>query len=147
MSENATTSKAREIIHLYSEGYSDAEVAAALKITIKEYYKTVNENAAFRKLVDLGRTLSQAWWDSQARLNLKTKGFNSSLFAFYMKNKFGWADKVETTSTTENTNINLDDLKTQIANKLRKFEQQYTPEVTDAQSLLTILEPEDTDES
>ena len=139
MTQQATTSKARQIIDLYSAGYSDAEVAAELRITIKEYHKTVKDNAAFGKLVELGRTLSQAFWESQARRNLATKGFNSSLYAFYMKNKFGWADKVETTSTNENTNISLDDLQNQIANKLREFEKRNTPEVTDAQSLFTEI--------
>ena len=147
MTEQATTSKARQIIDLYSAGYSDAEVAAELRITIKEYHKTVQSNAAFGKLVELGRTLSQAFWESQARRNLATKGFNSSLYAFYMKNKFNWADKVETTSTNENTNISLDDLKNQIANKMREFEKQNAPEVTDAQSLFTVPEVEVVNES
>jgi len=147
MTEKATTSKARQIIDLYSAGYSDAEVAAELRITIKEYHKTVKDNAAFGKLVELGRTLSQAFWESQARRNLVTKGFNSSLYAFYMKNKFGWADKVETTSTNEDTNISLDDLQNQIASKLREFEKRNTPEVTDAQSLFTVSQMEVDNES
>ena len=147
MTQQATTSKARQIIDLYSVGCSDAEVAAELRITIKEYHKTVKDNAAFGKLVELGRTLSQAFWESQARRNLATKGFNSSLYAFYMKNKFGWADKVETTSTNENTNISLDDLQNQIANKLREFEKRNTPEVTDAQSLFTVPQVEVNNES
>lgn len=145
--EQATTSKARQIIDLYSAGYSDAEVAAELRITIKEYHKTVRDNAAFGKLVELGRTMSQAFWESQARRNLATKGFNSSLYAFYMKNKFNWADKVETTSTNENTNIGLDDLKNQLTTKFREFEKQNTPEVTDAQSLFTVPQVEVNNES
>ena len=64
-----------------------------------------------------------------------------------MKNKFNWADKVETTSTNENTNISLDDLKNQIANKMREFEKQNAPEVTDAQSLFTVPEVEVVNES
>lgn len=135
MAQEATTSKARQIIDLYEQGYSDAEVSAALRITIKEYYKTIKDNAAFAQLVDLGRTLSTAFWESQARKNLLTKGFNSSLYAFYMKNKYGWADKVETTSTSENTNINLDDMRTKITELVDKFVKQNTPEITDAKAL------------
>ena len=91
--------------------------------------------------------MSQAFWESQARRNLATKGFNSSLYAFYMKNKFNWADKVETTSTNENTNIGLDDLKNQLTTKIREFEKQNTPEVTDAQSLFTVPQVEVSNES
>lgn len=137
MSNQPVASRAQQIIDMYDQGYSDAEVAAALRVTIKDYYKQIGDNPAFGKLVDLGRTLSQAFWESQARRNLATKGFNSSLYAFYMKNKFSWADKVETTTTAENTNINLDDLRNQVMHKLRQFEKQNSPEVTDAASLFT----------
>lgn len=146
MTQEASTSKARQIIDLYEMGYSDAEVAATLRITIKEYYRTIKDNTAFATLVDLGRTLSLAFWESQPRKNLLTKGFNSSLYAFYMKNKFNWADKVESTTTSENTNINLDDLRTQVMSKLRQFEKQNSPEITDAESLLTLAKAEISDE-
>ena len=128
---------AQTVVALYEEGRSDAEVAAELRISIKKYYQHIKDNPVFAQLVDYGRTLAQAWWEGQARKNLATKGFNSSLFGFYMKNKFGWADKVEQTSTTENTNINLDELRTQIYSKLRDFERKNQPEITDAESMFS----------
>ena len=79
-----------------------------MKITIKAFYKQIGENAAFAQLVEYGRTLSQAFWESQYRKNLNNKNFNTALLNFYMKNKFGWADKTETTNSNENVNTDLD---------------------------------------
>lgn len=128
---------AKQLVDLYSAGYSDAEVAAELKITIKEYYKTISDNASFAKLVEYGRTLSQAFWEGQARKNLANKQFNSPLYAFYMKNKFGWADKTESVNTNENTNTDLDSLRQQVNQEVLKFIKRNSPELTDAQRVLS----------
>lgn len=128
---------AKQLVDLYSTGCSDAEVAAELKITIKEYYKTIADNATFAKLVEYGRTLSQAFWEGQARKNLGNKQFNSPLYAFYMKNKFGWADKTETVNTNDNTNTDLDSLRQQVNQEVLKFIKKNSPELTDAQRVLS----------
>ena len=130
---------ARQLISLYEQGYSDAEVAAEMKITIKEYYKQLSENNTFGKLVEFGRTLSQAFWEGQARKNLSNKAFNSSLYSFYMKNKFGWAEKVESKSENENVNTDLDSLRSQVYSEVAKLLKRNTPELTDAQRLLSGL--------
>jgi hypothetical protein len=131
-----TTSWANELIENYRQGFSDAEVAAALNITIREFHTQLADNASFAKLVEFGRTLSAAFWESLARKNVGNKAFNSSLYSFYMKNKFGWADKVETTSVGENTNINLDELRQQIYQKVGQLVKQNHPELADAQRVL-----------
>jgi hypothetical protein len=135
---------ARQLITLYESGCSDAEVAAELKITIKEYYKTIQENPTFSKLVEFGRTLSQAFWEKQARVNLTNKQFNTPLWSFYMKNKFGWAEKVESENRSENLNTNLDDLRERVGKEVARFIQKNTPELTDAQRvLMKLTEPSD----
>lgn len=140
---------ARELINLYSEGYSDAEVAAEMKITIREYMKQVEENPTFAKLVEFGRTLSLAWWEGQARRNLGSKQFNTPLWVFNMKNKFGWADKVETRSEIENTTISLDELRAKVAKQTYDYIKRNSPELSDAQRLLQFpeIETEVQDES
>lgn len=127
----------KQLVDLYSAGCSDAEVAAELKVTIKEYYRTISDNVQFAKLVEYGRTLSQAFWEGQARKNLGNKQFNSPLYAFYMKNKFGWADKTESVTTTENVNTDLDSLRQTVHKEVLNFIKRNQPELTDAQRLLS----------
>lgn len=127
---------AKEVVELYREGASDAEVAASQNVTIRAYYKEITDNPAFAQLVEFGRTLSMAFWEGQARKNIGNKGFNSPLWAFYMKNKFGWADKTESTNTNENITGDLDTLRQQVTKGVEKWIKQNTPELTDAQRVL-----------
>ena len=136
-----TRSWATELIENYRQGFSDAEVAAAMNITIKQFYAQLAENPSFAKLVEHGRTLSTAFWEGLARKNVANKNFNTSLYNFYMKNKYGWADKMETSNTTENTNISLDALKEDINKKLKKLKDQNLPELADAQKVLQPVDP------
>lgn len=135
MMENGR-SWSESVIDLYTQGSSDAEVAASLRVTVKAFYKQMDDNAAFKELVEFGRTLSQAWWESQFRKNVNNKNFNSTLLTFYMKNKHGWADKVESTSTSDAT-VNLDDLRSNALREVTKFIKRHQPELTDAQLVLS----------
>ena len=138
---------AKQVVNLYSEGASDAEVAAELRVTIKEYYKQLGDNKAFAQLVEFGRTLSQAFWEKQARKNIHNKQFNSALWAFYMKNKYGWADKTETVNANENVNTDLDSLRVQVNREVAKFIKDNTPELTDAQRVVKqLIHDQTTDE-
>lgn len=128
---------AKLLIQMYTDGCSDAEVAVALKVTIKEYYNQIAENPAFAKLVEFGRTLKQAYWEKQARLNINNKQFNTALFNFYMKNMHGWSDKQDITTQADVTNYNLDDLRGKLAKDVEKFIRQNSPELTNAQRVLS----------
>lgn len=140
---NTTHSWAMNIIEYYKQGYSDAEVAAEMSIPMREFNTMLTDNPTFAKLVDFGRTLSLAWWESQARKNINNKNFNYSVWALTMKNKFGWADKVETSNNNENTNYSLDELRSQIDKKLKKLAKNNTLELADAQRVLQPAEPKD----
>lgn len=128
---------AKQLIDLYRAGASDAEVAAELSITIKSYYDQITDNPTFGQLVEFGRTLSLAFWEGQARKNIGNKQFNTSLWAFYMKNKFGWADKTEAINLTDTSISDLDALRGQLNKEVAKFIKDNTPELTDAQRLLS----------
>lgn len=132
-----TTDWATKIREMYEEGAADAEVAAELRITLKDFYAQYEKNAGFAGLIDFGRTLSQAWWEKQARKNVGNKSFNTQLWAFYMKNKHAWADRVDTTSHNENLNTNLDELKQRVVKELESFVKQNGPELTDAKRVLS----------
>ena len=127
---------AKQVIEHYRDGYSDKEVAASMNITFREFNAMLSDNPTFAKLVEFGRTLSAAYWEGLARTNIKNKTFNTPLYNFYMKNKFGWADKVETTNTSENTNISMDALKQEILRKVRDLSDANTPELAAAQEVL-----------
>lgn len=138
MSEKSGKDWARELIALYSEGRSDAEVASEMKITIREYHKQIDENPTFAKLVEFGRTLCLAWWEGQGRLQLTNKSFNTPLWVFQMKNKFGWAEKVDTKTETLDTVTSLDELRNRVAKQTHDFIAKHTPELTDSQRLLQV---------
>lgn len=130
---------ATEIRDLYAEGASDAEVAAHCNITVKDFYKQMQDIPALAQLVDFGRTLSMAFWEKQARKNIDNKQFNTSLWAFYMKNKFGWADKTESVNTNEMITGDLDTLRSELMKQVERFIRKNTPELTDAQRVLKQL--------
>lgn len=106
----------------------------------------MNDNKAFAQVVEFGRTLAQAHWEGLARKNITNKSFNSPLYAFYMKNKFNWADKTETVSTNENTNISVDELRTKVNAEVERYIKRYTPELTDAQRVVKELQQAGNDE-
>lgn len=129
---------AKEVIEHYRCGYSDMEVAATMNITKREFNQMLSDNPTFAKLVEFGRTLSAAYWEGLARTNVKNKTFNTPLYNFYMKNKYGWADKIETSNTNENNNMNSDEIKAQINQLVQKLKDKNTITVTDAD---VVLEP------
>lgn len=126
----------------YARGASDVEIARLLGITITKFYQVYEQNKAFADFVDAGRTLAQAWWYHAGRSNLMTKGFNVSLYNFIMKNRFGWADKVEAADTTDKDNLDLNDLKTKVAIQLKKLAE-TSPEVLSSVKLLSQHLPKD----
>jgi hypothetical protein len=134
----ATASWATQVVEYYKQGYSDTEVAAALNMTKREFNQMLTQEPTFLKIVDFGRTLSAAYWEGLARTNVKNKTFNTPLYNFYMKNKFGWADKIETTNANENTNYSLDELKVMVRDKVKKLVDNNTLSDVDAKK---VLEP------
>ncbi len=140
MPNSNTHSWAKEIVEYYRQGYSDAEVAAAMGYTVRQFNEQLADNPTFSKLVEFGRTLSLAWWESQSRKNINNKSFNTPLWVFTMKNKYGWADKIETTNSNENTDLSIDQLRSEIGRKLKKLTDENTPGLTDAMRVLKPVE-------
>lgn len=112
----------------YSEGYTDVEVMAKFGITKKVFQQFYTNDSGFAEYIDHCRTLSQAWWISKARENLWSKEFNSSMWAFNMKNRYAWADKVETT-TKDADNLDHNELETRLAAKLPGLAKQLSHRV------------------
>lgn len=136
----------RKVVSLYEEGASDAEVAASLRVPIRAFHKRIQESTAFADLIEFGRTLSLAYWEGLARKNVGNKSFNTSLFTIYMKNRHGWADKVETSGTSETVNYNVDEMREKALSMVEKFIKKNTPELTEAQHVLRSIAQGDKDE-
>lgn len=120
---------ADEILALYRAGNFDVEVAAELQIPMKEFAQQQNDNAAFGRLVDYGRTLCQAFWVGQARKNLTNKTFNPSVWQFVMKNQFGWADRTEQVGSSDMPQGNLDELRKKLEREVASFVKLHSPEL------------------
>lgn len=109
------------LVEEYEQGASDVEIAKLLKITLNRFYELIEESEAFAEFVERGRTLSRAWWEAAGRKNLYNKEFNTSLWNFNMKNRYGWADKVDTNDTTEKDPVNLDQARSELQAALKRL--------------------------
>jgi len=81
----------------YRNGGADEEFIAQIRITKEFFSQLYKDDKLFRDVVEHGRMCSYAWWLRQARTSLTTRGFNTSLWSFVMKNRFNWADKQDQT--------------------------------------------------
>lgn len=110
---------------IYEEGGSDVEVAKYLGLTESAFYNLAEENPSFATFVEKGRTLAKAWWYEKARSGIQADKFNTSLFNFVMKNRWGWADKIDTNDTTEKDPVNLDQVQGQLQSALKQISKKY----------------------
>lgn len=115
------STKIKEIEAAYAEGASDVEIAALLGLTTAKFYQLLEEQPAFAMIVEKGRTLAHAWYMGVGRKNLWNKEFNTALYNFQMKNRYGWADKVDTTDSTNKDPVNLDQMKSELSSALKKL--------------------------
>jgi hypothetical protein len=111
----------KRVVEAYSEGAGDVEIARLLGITRRRFDELCAENESFAELVERGRTLAEAWWYEMARKGLFMEKFNSTLLAFNMKNRYGWADKVEMGEKNSEGPLNQDQLRSELQSALRKI--------------------------
>lgn len=78
-----------------ANGASLFEIKAILGISGCLYRRLMAGNKEFRDFIITCKKYARCWWYKTGREGLNLKGFNSQLFAFQMKNKYGWSDKVE----------------------------------------------------
>lgn len=120
-SQQSSNSKWDAVLSLYEEGASDVEVAKELGITKAAFIKMYAEVAAFAAFVDKGNTMSEAWWHTKLRKNIGNKDFNTTLFNFAMKNRFAWADRLDTTSSTPET-ADVEQMRKELRGLVKKLE-------------------------
>lgn len=67
----------------------------AVRAPRRSLYDWVHKHEEFRQAKELGEALSFEWWENLGRDNMTEKFFNTSVYIFNLKNRFGWRDKVE----------------------------------------------------
>jgi hypothetical protein len=85
----------QEFVRLCGEGCLLSEIAATFGISVKTLSKWSTEHTDFAEAVDLGYTVSRAFWERLARENLFNRDFQVGLWATVMQNKFAWSKKLE----------------------------------------------------
>lgn len=122
------------VVAAYENGASDPEVLRIMRITQGLFDKYYDELPAFKDIVDLGRVMAKAWWLEQGRLNINNTKFNTTLWAFHMKNLYGWADKTENVNTNENfENLDLNQIEGLLRKKLPQVYKTLKPDMTTAE--------------
>lgn len=126
------------LIKTYEDGGSDIEVCKAVKVPLNKLLEKYESDPKFRDLIDYGRLASNAWWLTQARLAIKDKTFNTPMWAFVMKNRFGWADKTESIERLPDSMADVESLRNKMRELLPGIIKQINPGITDAQILKDI---------
>lgn len=92
-------------LKLYAEGAFDNEVMLELCIDANTFNDWVNglddsgklKHPSFSVAVAQGRKLSEQWWVRKAKENAEYGTLNMNIWYAFMKNKFGWTEKLEAT--------------------------------------------------
>lgn len=131
-----TNNWAKILTQEYKEGASDIEVCDALGISKAIFDSEYRDNAVFRELVDIGRLAQTAFWYRVARKNLNNKQFNNVVWMFNMKNRFGWAEKSESTSSTiPQEQKTLDEMQSEVVAKMPGILKRLGVQMKEAQIL------------
>lgn len=111
---------------MYDSGASDREVMRELGLTPSRW-KTLEQalTGEFMEVVELGRMLSHAWWETLGRKSVKDKDLNTSLYVAVMKNRFGWSEKQNdpNISGVDASNLSDEDLNRMVKDLMAKWEQ------------------------
>jgi len=88
------------MITIAKEGGSNVEIKAYLGCISNDlWYRLIDENDEFSETVSTCNLLCQVWWEKIGKKGMfmggKDNPFNSTIYTFNMKNRFGWADKQE----------------------------------------------------
>jgi hypothetical protein len=92
------------VIALGKEGYSHAELAADLEVDKASMYRWAEEHEDFRTALHAAKTYEQAWFEREARSNMKNRDFNANLWYRSAASRFreDYTERKETQLTGAN---------------------------------------------
>lgn len=115
------------IQELYFSGGSDVEVCKLFKWKKATFEKNYNNNSGFRDIVDIGRVMAQAYFLEEGRKNIRNNKFNTTLYGLIMKNRFGWAEKVDNSGISFSKDESPEELKAKFAGLLPELMKEMLP--------------------
>ena len=85
-----------DMLDLYARGASDTEVRVKALENMGDtlWYRFLDREPEFARVVRQGRRICQSWWEEIARnaVDRSMQTFNATIWIFNMKNRFGWRD-------------------------------------------------------
>jgi hypothetical protein len=84
-----------KFIELSRDGLSPVEIAAQFEVAVSTLDNWRDIYEEFNTAWDVGASLYEAWWLTEARGNLRNSRYNNVLFKYITANKLGYAEKVE----------------------------------------------------
>ena len=96
-------------IELAKNGKGKTHMAKALGISRQHLYDLLKEDQEFIDSMELCFQEYEIWWDNVGQEGMfmggKDNPFNGALWSFQMKNRFGWADKLESKNENSGTTV------------------------------------------
>jgi transposase len=99
------------VLSLMKKGESVTACCAEIGIAKDTFYNWVKEHPEFSDAYKLGMVYAERWWENIGKKGVLSLEFKSSdgtsgrvhpgMYAFFMKNRFHWTDRVEQTVTAE----------------------------------------------
>jgi hypothetical protein len=92
------------VIELGKEGYSYAEIAADLEVDKASLYDWAASHEEFSTALRAAKTFEQAWFEREARSNMKNRDFNANLWYRSAASRFreDYTERKETQLTGAN---------------------------------------------
>lgn len=108
-----------DMIECFSQGYTNLMVYKKIGRTHSAINTLRQESPGFAELLEMGEALSKAYWEEIGQTGVfDPKAVSFPMYAFYMKNKFGWSEKYETTDRSSPASMSVEQLKAEILTKL-----------------------------
>jgi transposase len=99
------------VLDMMKKGDSVIACCAEIGISKDTFYKWIKQYPQFSDAYRLGMVYAEAWWETIGKkgvLGLEIKGKDGAtgrvhpgMYAFFMKNRFHWTDRVEQTITAD----------------------------------------------
>lgn len=113
-----------DMLALYGQGCSDHEVMRELEIRPADFKELLQDtmHSNFAEIVEIGRSVSRAWWEGLGRAHVLSKKINVALYNLQMQNRFGWTTKSEESKTNiEIQSMEGSELDAKLHERLRKL--------------------------
>jgi hypothetical protein len=120
-----TAQQIQQITEGYRAGMHDAEIMEILGVSRGRFERAYANDRDFQEFIDMGRTLAEAWWMRKGREGLSETKFNTNLWMFIAKNRFDWAEKLDTRNSP-NAPQDITDIKKRVAELMRKKGEELT---------------------